>query len=84
MTDKPSPQDHFTAMAERISRNVPTEFAGAFCIVAPDGSVLSHAFFDPAGDVASFWGFINSSVQVAATQAIQKEELAFGRQPGRR
>lgn len=73
MTDKPLPADVFRAMGGRIDKN-PEEFAGAFCIVAPDGSILSHAFFDPTGDVASFWGFVNSAVQVAGAEAVSKAE----------
>ena len=84
MTDKPKPEDHFTAMAARLVRNDPAEFAGAFLIIAPDGTVLSHAFFNPVGDVPAFWGFVSATVQTAGAEAIQKAEGQFGQHPGRR
>lgn len=78
MTDKPKPEDAFTEMAARISRNDPKEFAGAFMIVSPDGTVLSHSFFNPVGDAPSFWGFVSAAVQTASTEAIQKAEGQMG------
>ncbi|TXH12414.1 MAG: hypothetical protein E6R03_12950 [Hyphomicrobiaceae bacterium] len=74
MTDKSSPADNFIAMAERIRRNDPKEFQGAFLIVSPDGTVQSHAFFDPEGDEMAFWSFVSSVVQVASTEAQTKME----------
>lgn len=72
------PAEEFKAMASRIERNDPKEFAGAFMIVSPDGTVLSHAFFNPVGDAPSFWGFVSAAVQTASTEAIQKAEGQLG------
>lgn len=76
MTDKKAPDQTFTEMAERILRNPPEEFAGAYVIISPKGTVLSHAFINPTGDESSFWGFINASVQTAGTEAVEREEVA--------
>lgn len=81
MTDKPAPEQAFKDMAARIERNDPKEFAGAYVIVSPDGTVQSHAFFNPVGDISAFWGFVSATVQTAGAEAIQKEEGAqFGGQ----
>lgn len=74
MTDKPAPSDSFRAMADRIDRNDPKEFAGAYLLIAPDGTVLSHLFVNPGGDASSFWGFVLSAVQIAGAESVQKEE----------
>ena len=79
MSEKPKPEDHFTQMAARLARN-PDEFAGAYVIVAPDGSVISTAIINPEGDEASFWGFVSSAVQIAGTEAQTKLEGQFGMQ----
>lgn len=84
MTDKPKPEDAFTNMAARISRNDPGEFAGAYVIVAPDGSVTSQSFFNPVGDTNAFWGFVSATVETASTEAMQKSEAGFGGMGGRR
>lgn len=72
------PASHFTAMAERISRNDPKEFAGGYVIVSPSGQVVSQAFINPVGDEAAFWGFIAAAVQTAGAEAVQKLEAASG------
>lgn len=72
------PASHFTAMAERISRNDPKEFAGGYVIVSPQGTVISQAFINPVGDEAAFWGFIGAAVQTAGVEAVQRLEAAQG------
>lgn len=74
MTDKKSPVEVFTAMAERIARNDPKEFQGAYIIIAPDGKIISHLFVDLEGDENSFWGFVASAVQIASTEAQVRAE----------
>lgn len=91
MTDIPKPKltpaQIFRALADRIERNDPTEFAGAYLIISPSGSVLSHTFIDPKGDESQFWGHINGAVTIAGAEAVQKEEEAirmFGQRMPRR
>lgn len=78
MTDKKSPADHFTAMAERILRNKAEEFQGCYVIVDPSGKVISQAFFGPEGDRSQFWGFVSGVVQVSTVEASQEEERRLG------
>lgn len=78
MTDKKPPAQIFTEMASRIERNDPAEFAGAYVIISPKGEIISHAFINPNGDEASFWGFISGAVQTAGTNAVQREESQLG------
>jgi hypothetical protein len=72
------PSDHFSAMAERIKRNDPKEFAGGYVILSPSGTVVSQMFVNPVGDEAAFWGFIAAAVQTAGAEAVQKLETAQG------
>lgn len=71
------PAEVFRAMAARIEKN-PEEFAGAYVIMAPDGRVISHSFFDPMGDPVAFWAFASAQVQVAQVEAQQADEANNG------
>lgn len=78
-----SPAQAFTDMANRLDKN-PGEFAGGYVIISPAGKVISQAFINPEGDESAFWGFVAAQVQVAQTEALQKEEAKMGMFPGRR
>jgi hypothetical protein len=77
------PSTHFTDMAERLKRNIPEEFQGAYVIVTPDNQVIQGAFFAPKGDPNQFWGYVSGHVQVAATESQLKAEAAEGLNRGR-
>lgn len=70
-----SPAELFRAMAERIERNDPAEFAGAILIVPPpnrDGredEPIEVLFVDPSRDVAMFWGTLRTKVEREGAQA---------------
>lgn len=70
----PSPDTVFTEMAERIKRNSPSEFAGAYVIVSPSGDIIiSSAMFDPAPNPVAFWGAVKTRVEIAASEFLDAE-----------
>lgn len=78
MTDRKSPADLFREMAQRLERNEPGEFQGAYLIIPPSGKPVSQAFVDPSGDEVAFWGFVQAQVVTAGTEAIGDAERKLG------
>ncbi|PWU21828.1 MAG: hypothetical protein C5B50_00665 [Verrucomicrobia bacterium] len=71
--NQPAPVDYagaFTAMAARIGRNLPQDFAGACVIVPPinAGDMVEILVLDPRQDPVLFW----SSVETRANIELQK------------
>lgn len=68
------PAAAFTAMAARIARIDPAEFAGAAVIVSKDGDPIVFLLTDPTPKPAHFWSGLSARVEVAAAEARQAEE----------
>ena len=68
-------------MADRITRNAPEDFAGAFVIVAPDGTQKSALILDNTQSPAAFWGTLISTAQIALNEINDQERMAtsYGR-----
>lgn len=73
----------FSAMAERITKNAPEEFGGAFVVVPPKdaGEALEVLVLDPRQDPAQFWIFLKTKAEteIANLDAKQRAQGAFGR-----
>lgn len=74
----------FRDMAERIARNKGEEFGGALLVVSPDGSVLDFVLLGSKADIVAFWGAAKVRVEIAAQDAIRREETAHQPAYGRR
>lgn len=72
----------FTEMAERIGKNAPEDFAGAFVIVTPDGKSKSTLLLDNSQSAAAFWGLLQSVAEIALAEINDAERLgnSYGRQ----
>ena len=70
------PASAFTAMAARLGRIDPEEFAGAAVIVPKDGEPIVVVLADPTPKAAQFWSLVVSRVEIAAAEARQAEEAA--------
>ena len=68
----------FRAMAERIARNDPDEFAGALLIVPPQGEPVEYLAINPKQDVAAFWGAVQAYVQRVLAEMEEKQRNPFG------
>jgi hypothetical protein len=69
-----APAEHFSAMAQRIGKIDPSEFAGAVVIVPPgDGPVIAFLEQDPSPLAAQFWTNVRNRVEIAGTQAQMSE-----------
>ena len=70
------PASAFTAMAARLGRIEPEEFAGAAVIVPKDGEPIVFLLADPSPKPAQFWSGVVSRVEIAAAEARHAEEVA--------
>ncbi len=77
------PGGAFTAMAARLDRIDPAEFAGAAVIVPKDGEPIVVLLADPAPKPAQFWSLVASRVEIAVAEARQAEEAAASPYGGR-
>lgn len=68
-----NPAEFVRAMAERIERNAPEEFAGALLVVPPGADEpIAILLVNPKQDLAAFWATVASTIQVAAAEFQQK------------
>jgi hypothetical protein len=83
-----TPADVFRAMAARIDRNDPAEFAGAILIVPPPssdgrgGDPIEILLIDPHRDLANFWSTVKSKAQIGADEFValqQSPPMGWGR-----
>lgn len=70
---KPSPSSIFRAMADRIDLN-PADFAGAYVVVGPDGTIIQNALFSPPGTSSTqvFWGLTKNHIVIESDLAAEK------------
>lgn len=78
------PAELFRAMADRIGRNDPAEFAGAILIVPPDsadgrgGEAIELLLIDPKRDLANFWSTAKSKAAIAADEFVAQQQHPYG------
>ncbi len=72
--------DQFTAMADRLGKIDPAEFAGAVVVVPPEGDPISFLLTDPKPNAMQFWSGLQSRVELAAAEALQAQQTP--QQPG--
>jgi hypothetical protein len=58
----------FEAMAERVRRNLPEDFAGAILVVPAEGEPIAMLIADPSRDQEAFWSTALSKVQIRFEQ----------------
>jgi hypothetical protein len=62
----------FRAQAERIERNPPSDFGGAFVITPPSGEAI-HGLLVGTVDEATFWSIIKTKIEIALLEAADRE-----------
>lgn len=62
------PSAPFRDMADRIDRNEPEEFAGAFMIVLRDGTKISGLIVDPDDNPAMLLSNVATKIELAIRQ----------------
>ena len=82
----PGPAEMLRAMAERIDRNDPDDFAGCILIIPPEGEAgvdpgepLEILMLDPARSVPAFWAAVKNRCSLAADEWVtaQQNQGAF-------
>lgn len=81
MADASKPAQQFIDLAERIDRNRPEDFAGAYLIVPPNGGEPISGIFIGPSDLPAFLAFVKSKVEIAHQELIERErnQVAFRR-----
>jgi hypothetical protein len=81
LSDRPPDFAHpFVAMAERIGKNDPVEFGGAFVIVPPSGDAVEVLHLDGKRDAGVFWSTLSARIAVLVGE-IKREMDAQSRNP---
>ena len=68
------PADRYREMAEKIERNKPEDFGGAFLIIPPDGDPISGILVGSV-DLLTFWSLIKSKLDLAVQAADDKQKV---------
>lgn len=72
------PSAPFREMAERIDRNRPEEFAGAFMVVLRDGTQISGMLVDPDDNPAMLLSNAQVKLDLALKELEDRENQARG------
>lgn len=68
------PAEHFRELAEKIERNKPEDFGGAFLIIPPDGDPISGILVGSV-DLLTYWSLIKSKLDLAISSADDKQRV---------
>lgn len=84
MSDPSKFAEAFRDMADRIERNLESDFAGAILIVPPVGDPVAVMINDPTKDMESFWVVAESKIQIATMEyrAGKQGNAGFGGRRG--
>lgn len=68
------------AMADRVERNAPDEFAGCIVVIPPpsdhgEGESIELLLIDPAQDLANFWSTAKSKTAIAADEFVAQQQV---------
>lgn len=76
-----NPADLLRAMADRIERNDPEDFAGCMVIVPPEtndgygGDAVEILLIDPARDIANFWSTVTAKVRIENDKFVSAQNV---------
>lgn len=70
----PTPAEILRAMADRVERNDPEEFAGCLIVIPPEGrdagvepgEPIELLLIDPAQDLGHFWSMVKNQTRIAS------------------
>lgn len=74
---KPKPSEIFITQAEKIDRNPPEDFGGAFVICPPGGEPITGLLINNS-DVNIFWAVVKAKVEAAITELDDKQRAPTG------
>jgi hypothetical protein len=70
----PTPADEFRSLADKIERNRPEDFGGAFLIIPPEGDPVSGILVGSV-DLVTFWSLLKSKMDNAIADADNKNKI---------
>lgn len=71
------PAELFREIADKIERNKPEDFGGAFMVVSPDGDTISGMLVGDT-DLVTFWSLIKAKIDIAINTASDKQKVNRG------
>lgn len=77
-----SHSDPFVRIAARIDLNAEGDFAGAVCIVPPEGAPVELLFLDTTKDAGMFWALVKTKAEMALSELAERQ--SGGQWGGRR
>lgn len=75
-----NPAELLRAMADRVEKNDPEDFAGCMVIVPPDspdgmgGEPVEILLIDPARDIANFWSTVTAKVRIENDKFVAQQQ----------
>ena len=76
--NKQNPADIFRAWADRIEKNAPEDFSGAFLIIPPTGEPICGLLIDQAPDVNTFFAVTKSKIDAAVDVLNERQRQSNG------
>lgn len=75
-----TPAEIFRLWADKIEKNSPDDFAGAFVIITPSGDTISSLLIDKEKDPGNFFALVKTKIDSAldAITAAQKRGNGWG------
>lgn len=76
---KSTPSDLFRLWADKIDKNSPEDFCGAFLIIPPTGDPISSLLINGDKDVGTFIALVKSKIDdsISAINEAQKRNQGF-------
>jgi len=71
---KLTPSELFRAWADRIDKNAPEDFSGAFLIIPPSGEPICGLLIDQAPDINTFYALAQNKIS-AAIDVLNDQQL---------
>lgn len=75
---KLSPSEVFRLWADKIDKNSPEDFAGAFVIITPSGETISSLLIDKEKDVGNFFALVKTKIDSALDVINEQQKINRG------
>lgn len=78
LPEKMTPADSFRAWADKIEKNAPEDFAGAFIIIPPQSEPIASLMIGDNKELATFFAVVKSKIDEALVVINDKQRQPRG------